>query len=51
MGQIITKEITLQAGDVKIPGFLCLPEKMGPFPIISDMSLGRRCSKSFHIYH
>lgn len=34
MGKIITKEITLKAGNVKIPGFLCLPEAMGPFPIV-----------------
>ena len=28
------REITLKTGNVKIPGFFCLPEGMGPFPII-----------------
>ena len=34
MGRIITKEITLQAGDVKIPGFFCVPEGTGLFPVV-----------------
>jgi dienelactone hydrolase len=34
MDKIITKEITLQAGDVKIPGFFCLPAGRGPFPVV-----------------
>ena len=34
MKQIITKKITLQAGDVKIPGFFCLPAGRGPFPVL-----------------
>ena len=34
MDKIITKEITLQAGDVKIPGFFCLPARRGPFPVV-----------------
>ena len=28
------KEITLQAGDVKIPGFFCLTEGSRPFPVV-----------------
>jgi carboxymethylenebutenolidase len=34
MGPIITKKITRYAGDVKIPGFFCLPAGRGPFPVV-----------------
>ena len=34
MKQINTKKITLQTGDVKIPGFFCLPAGRGPFPVV-----------------
>ena len=34
MSTIITKDVTIQAGDVKIPGFFCLPAGRGPFPVV-----------------